>query len=116
MDKQARGKFMREVVVPNMKEKFQAFDKKKFEKFNCGTCHGAGAADGSFKMPNPQIAALPATKEGFEDLAKKKGEWMKFMGTVVKPEMAKLLGEKEMDPANMAAGGFGCMACHTMKK
>jgi hypothetical protein len=40
---------------------------------------------------------------------------MKFMGTQVKPEMAKLLGVKELDPKNPAAGGFACMECHTMK-
>jgi len=116
MDKKARATFMRETVVPAMKEKFQAFDKKKFEKFGCGTCHGAGAADGSFKMPNPQIFVLPGNKEGFEALGKTKGDWMKFMGGTVKPEMAKLLGQSEMDPSKPEAGGFGCLNCHTMKK
>jgi hypothetical protein len=116
MDKKARGKFMREAVVPKMKELFTGHDAKKFEKMNCGTCHGAGAADGSFKMPNPQLPVLPSTPEGFEALGKKKPEMMKFMAMSVKPEMAKLLGMPEMDPKNPSAGGFGCMNCHTMKK
>jgi hypothetical protein len=67
-------------------------------------------------MPNPQLPVLPATAEGFEALGKKHPEAMKFMTTQVKPEMAKLLGEKEMDPNNPQAGGFACMNCHTMKK
>lgn len=116
MNKQQRGKFMRENVMPKMKELFAAHDGKRFAKVSCGTCHGAGAADGSFKMPNPQLPPLPATKEKFEALGKKHPETMKFMATQVRPEMAKLLGEKEMDPANPQAGGFGCMDCHTMSQ
>jgi hypothetical protein len=116
MDKKQRGKFMRDSVVPKMKELFTAHDAKRFEKMSCGTCHGPGAADGSFKMPNEKLPQLPSTPEGFEALAKKKPEMMKFMGTQVKPEMAKLLGMPEMDPKNPSAGGFGCMNCHTMKK
>jgi hypothetical protein len=115
MNKEQRAKFMRETVVPKMKPLFVAFN-GKYEKFGCGTCHGAGAADKSFKMPNPQLPVLPATAEGFEALGKKHPEAMKFMTTQVKPEMAKLLGEKEMDPNNPQAGGFACMNCHTMKK
>lgn len=116
MDKKARAKFMRDNVMPKMKELFSAHDAKKFDKLNCGTCHGSGAADGSFKMPNPQLPVLPSTPEGFEALGKKKPEMMKFMAMQVKPEMAKLLGMPEMDPKNPAGGGFGCMNCHTMKK
>lgn len=116
MNKQQRAKFMRENVMPRMKELFAAHDAKKFGKLNCATCHGSGAADGSFKMPNAQLPALPATPEGFEALGKKHPEMMKFMAMQVKPEMAKLLGTPEMDPKNPSAGGFGCMNCHTMKK
>jgi hypothetical protein len=116
MNKQQRGKFMRENVMPKMKELFTAHDAKRFEKFNCATCHGSGAADGSFKMPNEKLPALPAPPEGFEALGKKQPDMMKFMAMKVKPEMAKLLGDKEMDPKNPQAGGFGCMNCHTMKK
>jgi hypothetical protein len=116
MNKQQRGKFMRESVVPKMKDLFAAHDGKRFAKFGCGTCHGAGASDGSFKMPNPQLPQLPSTHEGFEALGKKQPEMMKFMSTQVEPEMAKLLGAKEMDPKNPQAGGFSCMSCHTMKK
>ena len=116
MNKQQRSKYMRDVVVPKMRPLFAQFDEKKFGKFGCGTCHGAGATDGSFKMPSAQLPELPSTPDGFEALGKKHPEMMKFMATTVKPEMAKLLGEKEMDPKNPSAGGFGCMSCHTMKK
>jgi hypothetical protein len=115
MNKQQRATFMRETVVPKMKPLFVAYN-AKYEKFGCGTCHGAGAADQSFKMPNGQLPVLPSNEQGFAALAKKQPEAMKFMATQVEPEMAKLLGAKEMDPKNPSAGGFSCMSCHTMKK
>lgn len=116
MTKEQRGKYMRAVVMPKMKEIFTAFDAKEFEKVNCATCHGAGVKEGSFKMPNPDIFVLPATMPEFEALGKQKPEWMKFMATQVKPEMAKLLGMPEFDPKNPQPGTFGCSSCHTMKK
>jgi hypothetical protein len=36
---------------------------------------------------------------------------VKFMGTVVKPKVAELLGLPEWSPQNMK--GFGCYQCHT---
>jgi hypothetical protein len=41
----------------------------------------------------------------------KKPEAVKFMGTVVKPKMAELLGMAEWSPTNPT--GFGCYQCHT---
>jgi hypothetical protein len=116
MTKQQRGKYMNAVVMPKMKEIFTAFDAKEFEKVTCATCHGAGAKDGSFHMPNPDILVLPGTPAEFEALAKQKPEWMKFMATKVKPEMAKLLGLPEFDPKNPQPGTFGCSSCHTSNK
>ena len=45
-----------------------------------------------------------------------KPKMVKFMGEIVKPQMAALLGVPEFDPKKPEAGGFGCMSCHTMKK
>lgn len=93
-------KFMKEVVAPTMAKKFQAVDAEHYADFGCTTCHGPGAKDGNFEMPTE---ALPKLPEDLEPLMKEKPEVMKFMIEVVKPEMAKLLGEDD----------FGCFDCHT---
>ncbi len=116
MTKEQRGKFMFAVVTPKMKELFVGFDPKTFKDFGCKTCHGDGAVDKTFKMPNPGIAELPTTPEGFAELAKDKPEYMEFMGKQVKPQMAALLGIEELDPAAPKEGAFGCYACHTTEK
>lgn len=116
MTAEQRGKYMKEVVTPKMKAAFQAFDRKEFKKFGCDTCHGTDAKARKFKMPNPDIYALPSTPAAFAPLMEKKPRMMKFMGEVVKPQMAALLGLPEFDPKKPEAGGFGCTGCHTMKK
>jgi hypothetical protein len=116
MTKEQKGKFMKEVVVPKMKPAFQAFDGEEFKKFDCATCHGSKGKARGFKMPSPQIYALPDSKEGFEALMKKKPKWIEFMGMTVKPQMAALLGQPEFNPEKPEAGGFGCQNCHTSKK
>lgn len=111
-----RGKYMKDVVVPQMRVAFQAFDAGEFEKFGCETCHGDKPKARKFKMPNPDIPALPATPAGFGPLMEKKPKMMKFMAETVKPQMAALLGLPEFDPKKPEAGGFGCTGCHTVKK
>src|SRR5689334_14579055 len=59
---------MKNKVMPKMSEDFQAFDAKKYGDFGCKTCHGDGAKDGSFKMPNPALPKLPAEPAGFKAL------------------------------------------------
>ena len=111
MDKKARGKYMKDVVLPKMKEVFTAFD-KKYENMQCMTCHGAGATNGSFAMPNPDLPKLPADMSKFKEWAAKKPAMTEFMVKHVKPEMAKLLNEPEYNPETKV--GFGCAECHTM--
>jgi len=106
-----RKKYMKESVLPEMKKLFQSYDAKAFKKFTCETCHGDGATDGKFKMPNPKLPKLPTSREGFMALQQKKPDAVKFMGTVVKPKMAELLGLPEWTPTNQT--GFGCYQCHT---
>ncbi|HVU50001.1 MAG TPA: hypothetical protein VHL80_04910 [Polyangia bacterium] len=109
-----RKKYMKSTVLPEMKKRFQEFDAKAYKKFTCATCHGDGATDGKFKMPNPKLPKLPTDREGFMALQQKKPEVVKFMGTVVKPTMAGLLGESEWSPQNPK--GFGCYQCHTKEE
>lgn len=115
MTKEQKGKFMKAVVTPRMRELFQAFDAEEFQKFDCYTCHGADAKQRGFKMPAPELFVLPATPAEFGVLMEKKPRWMKFMAETVKPQMAALIGVKEFNPKEPQAGGFGCMGCHTSK-
>jgi hypothetical protein len=106
-----RKQFMKTVVYPKMKAEFVTFDAKDFSNMTCATCHGDGAKDGSFKMPNPGLPKLPGDEAGFKELAAKKPEAVKFMHGTVVPEMAQMLGEKPYDPTTHE--GFGCFQCHT---
>jgi len=114
MDKAARGKYMKDVVMPKMKEHFVAFDAAKYGDMKCGTCHGPTAAHGTFAMPNPDLPKLPGDPEKFKEWAAKAPKMTEFMVKVVKPEMAKLLNEPEYDTATNK--GFGCGECHTIDK
>jgi hypothetical protein len=108
-----RKKLMKSAVLPELKKAFESFDAKKYQKFTCATCHGDGATDGKFKMPNAKLPKLPSPTDraAFAALQQKKPEVVKFMGTVVTPKVAQLLGLPEWSPQNPK--GFGCYACHT---
>jgi hypothetical protein len=112
MSLEQRKAFMKQTVVPTMKPLFQAFDPDKFAEFNCKTCHGGGAEDGSFEMPDPAIDRLPPPDQ-FMAFAQEPehAPWVKFMAEEVKPTMARLLQETEFDPAT-GTGEFSCGNCH----
>ena len=119
MSKEQKAKFMKTVIVPKMKVAFQKFDPKAFEKFGCATCHGKDAKAREFKMPNPEIHALPNSEEGFKAMLKKKPDWerwAKFMGGEVEPKTAALLGMAPFDPKKPDPNSFGCNRCHVVKK
>jgi hypothetical protein len=108
-----KAEFMKTKVVPPMKAAFQKFDGKKYANFGCKTCHGKDPKATKFKMPNPE---LPKLDFAALEAGKQKPEIAKWMGMVVKPEMAKILGQKEFDPKHPEMGGFGCLECHEQKK
>lgn len=116
MTSEQKGKYMKEVVVPQMKAAFQKHDGDEYKKFGCGTCHGKDAKAKKFKMPNPDLPQLPANAAGFNELREKKPKMMAFMGEAVKPQMAALLGMPQFDPKKPEAGGFGCTSCHVKKQ
>jgi len=108
MDPGERLNHMKTVVAPTMAKSFQEFDAKEFADFSCVTCHGPGAKEGKFDMPNPLLPPLD------KKLMDKHPAATKFMMEKVVPEMASLLDEEPYDPAK--GEGFGCMECHTEKK
>lgn len=111
MSKEQRKDYMKTVVMPQMKQTFLAFNGDRYRTMTCVTCHGEGATDGRFTMPNPKLPKLPNSPDGFQKLMAAKPEIMQFMATKVKPQMAQLLGMPEFTPENK--NGFGCFACHT---
>jgi hypothetical protein len=113
MDHAERIKLMKERVVPEMGAEMTAFDPKRWPKVECKTCHGKSAEDGTFKMPNPDLPKLDKSWFG-PDVPADKKPILEFMHEKMKPHMAEILGEKQMDPAKPEAGGFGCLDCHTM--
>jgi len=104
---------MKKVVVPKMASLFQSHDQAEFAEFNCVTCHGKGAKQGSFKMPNPSLPVLDPTDQ-FAKAKQAHPAMLEFMMKQVTPTMAGLLGMQPYDPTTKQ--GFGCGNCHTMKR
>ncbi len=113
LDHAGKIKLMKEHVVPEVGAEMTAFDPKRWPKVECKTCHGKSAEDGTFKMPNPDLPKLDMAWFGPDAPADKK-PIIEFMEEKMKPHMATLLGQKQMDPAHPENGGFGCLECHTM--
>ncbi len=105
--------FMNDVVMPQMKQTFVAFD-AKFANMSCATCHGKGASDGSFAMPSADVAVLPS-EEQFPEYVKdpEHARWAQFMLEQVWPQMATLLKVRMFDPTTHTEG-FSCANCHTV--
>jgi mono/diheme cytochrome c family protein len=118
MSFKAKKAYMKEAVVPKMKEVFQAFDGKKFAKVNCQTCHGEDGPDRKYKMPSHDIHPLPNTPESFQAKMKKEPTWPKFtefMGKQVEPAMGVLLDVPVFNPQKPVEGAFGCSKCHKLE-
>ena len=110
MNKDQKKDYMKASFSPKMKSDFIAFDAQKYAAMNCATCHGDGAKDGSFTMPNPGLPKL-SFADGFKKHMDKTPEMTKFMMNVVVPDSAALVGQQPYDPKTKQ--GFGCMKCHT---
>jgi len=103
--------YMKSTVLPAEREVFARFEPVRFARMTCETCHGASARAGTYTMPNPDLPKLVGGKEGFQELADKQPETLRFMQKVVVPETAKLLGVPAFDFEKHV--GFSCYQCHT---
>lgn len=115
MNAEQRQTYMKDVVMPKAKEIFAAFD-PKYQTMDCKTCHGDGADDGSFEMPNPKIKPLPNTPEVFMAWIGKDADaarYTEFMVSKVEPLMGNLLQMTVFDPKTKT-GELSCETCHTL--
>jgi len=103
--------YMKTTVLTAERGVFARFEPVRFRKLDCRTCHGHGAVDGNFKMPNPDLPKLVGGPEGFGELAANEPRLLEFMQSVVVPETAKLLGVPAFDMKSHT--GFSCFHCHT---
>jgi hypothetical protein len=93
------------------RELFRSYDAARFAEIDCRTCHGAGAAAGTFHMPNPDLPKWPGGKEAFVELKAKNPRTLQFMQKELVPETARLLGVPPFDFSTHT--GFSCFQCHT---
>lgn len=102
--------YMKTTFLAQERTVFAGFEPVRYASLNCRTCHGAGANDSSYRMPNPDLPRLSGGADGFGELARKEPQALQFMQQVVVPETAKLLGVKAFDMTSHT--GFSCFQCH----
>ena len=102
--------YMKQTVMPAARELFAEWMPVRFAKMDCETCHGAGARDGTYKMPNPDLPKLVGGKGGFGEMIAKEHDTVKFMQATLAPKLADLLGYQRFDMASHT--GFSCYQCH----
>lgn len=115
MSFEQRYAFMNDVVLPQMKETFVAFD-AKYKDMTCATCHGAGATDGSYAMPSEGVPRLPPEEEFIARFNEDPefARWSQFMLDEVWPQMSDLLEMPVFDPEKNPTG-FSCSNCHKIE-
>ena len=110
MSRTQKLQVMKKKVLPAMEANFTAYDAERFADFSCETCHGAGADDGTYRMPNPALPALRMDKEGWDRMMKEQPVVSRFMIDKVESAMADLLEVPRYDPKTHK--GFNCLRCH----
>lgn len=109
MDHDERMQHMGAVVMPRLQAVFEAHDAKRFADFGCVTCHGEGARDGSFEMPNPNLAELDAANL-YRKHRQESPDMVKLMWKEVEPAMGEALAETY----GMGGAQVSCASCHVV--
>src|SRR5450755_1609024 len=100
-----KGAWMKAAVLPRMHDLFAAVDASKYGEMTCKTCHGVGAMEGSFQMPNPGLPKLDPKPAAFKTLEQANPRMFNFMATLL-----------AVQPHDMKTNtGFSCFNCHTKK-
>jgi len=108
MDHAERVDHMAKTVEPRLAAKFREWDAERYADFDCATCHGEGANDGTYAMPNPDLPHLEE-KGLFKKHRKEQPEAVKFMWKVVEAEVADAMG-LTYGPK----GDIACWTCHVV--
>ena len=109
LDRGQKLEVMKQKVMVAMATAFRTHDGNRFARFDCATCHGPGAAQDRFDMPNPQLPRL-VRHELSAGTSQFKAEDIRWMTDEITPAMADLLRLPRSSPAT--PNGFGCDACH----
>ncbi|AKF05117.1 hypothetical protein [Sandaracinus amylolyticus] len=111
LSRDERAAHMAREVLPRMTDLFVAYDPSRYDAFTCATCHGEGAREREYAMPNPALLPLwPTGTEGQHQTVRDHPEGVRFMYSRVMPAMQALLGAPEFDAST--GEGFSCFACH----
>ena len=92
MDHGERMAHMSTVVLPRMQPVFIGHDAERFADFSCATCHGTGAANGDFEIPNPNLPHLDAAGL-YKKHRKESPDITKLMWKEVEPTFAEALAQ-----------------------
>ena len=111
LDLDARRAAMHRDVLPLAQRLFREFDAERYASVTCATCHGPGAANGSFEMPNPRILALhPSGSPEQRVMVEAHPQMVRFMFNHLLPEVRDVMGAAPYDTET--GEGFSCYSCH----
>lgn len=103
--------YMKTTFMDAERALFATWEPVRYRDLECRTCHGAtGVADGSFRMPNPDLPKVAPSSAGFQELHAHEPQVFAFMQKRVVPETARLLGLPPFDFEKHT--GFSCYQCH----
>lgn len=108
MTTQEKMAFMGKEVMPLMEKIVKKADPSK-GTYLCANCHGATGPTNGFKMPN---GLIPLDPKKLPPLGT--SPLIDAMYKEVTPQVGALLGIAPFDAAT--GKGFGCFACHAVKK
>jgi hypothetical protein len=106
--------YMRTTFIDEERKIFASWEPVRFRNLECRTCHGIGAVNGTFAMPNKDLAHLIPGKEGYQELLTHEPELFTFMQKKLVPETARLLGLPAFDMEKHT--GFSCYQCHVRQE